>query len=166
MVVSALAWASSNSTRPSVCVRSSSSIRNKKEESPAAISSPCCSHCSSTPVPLTSVPLRLSRSRTRNLPSCALSTQCFRETEGSTTAIPFEASRPMVTSPSDRGMVESFNGPESTRSLARKLAYLEPLLITLRLQIHAQTKSVQISERIVGTIRTDSVWALKLQQRG
>jgi hypothetical protein len=68
------------------------------------------------------VPLRLSRSRTRNRPSWPVSRQCFRETEGSTIAIPFEASRPIVISPSDKGIVESFRGPESTRSLGRTLA--------------------------------------------
>src|SRR5258706_2170380 len=128
MVVSTVACLSSNSAPPAAGGGSSSSSRYRNEESPAAISSPCCSHCSSTPAPFTRVPLRLSRSRTRNFPSCPLSRQCFRETEGSTTAIPFDASRPMLISPSDRGIVASFKGPDSTRSLGRKRYYLAVFL--------------------------------------
>src|ERR1039458_10439276 len=128
MVVSAVNWVSSNSTRPAAGAISSSSSRNKNEESPVAIWSPCCSHCSSTPAPFTWVPLRLSRSRTRNLPSCQLTKQCFRETEGSVTAIPFDASRPMVIDREGRGIVESFKGPESTRSLGRNFLTSRPFL--------------------------------------
>src|SRR5580700_3880802 len=158
MVVSAANCASSNSTRPPGGARTSSSTRKRKDESPVTISSPCCSHCSPTPAPFTSVPLRLSRSRTRNLPSCQLTRQCFRETEGSTTAIPFDASRPIVTSPSDRGIVESFKGPESTRSLGRMLPSPRGLLITLRPQMHARIEVVPLSERIVIAIRSDNGW--------
>ncbi len=93
-----------------------------------AISSPCFSHCSCTIPPLTWVPLRLPKSRTWNFPSCPRTTQCLRETEGSVTATAFEASRPMVISPSDKGIVESFNGPESTTSLGRKASHPVPFL--------------------------------------
>ncbi|MFZ0950421.1 MAG: hypothetical protein WAN19_20000, partial [Candidatus Sulfotelmatobacter sp.] len=55
-------------------------------------------------------------------------TQCLRETEGSVTATAFEASRPMVISPSDKGIVESFNGPDSTTSLGRKASHPVPFL--------------------------------------
>ena len=106
------------------------------------------SHCSSTPAPFTRVPLRLSRSRTRNFPSRQLSKQCFRETEGSVIAIPFDASRPIVISSSDSGIVESFRGPESTSSLGRKLLHLAPLLITLPPQIPSPTQLVPLSEQI------------------
>jgi hypothetical protein len=41
-------------------------------------------------------------------------------------AIPFDGSLPIVTSPSDRGIVESFKGPESTTSLGRKLLTSRP----------------------------------------
>src|ERR1700689_1724621 len=132
IVVSDVDCASSNSTRLGAGATSSSSSRNRKEESPAEIWSSCSSHCSSTPEPFTWVPLRLSRSRTRNLPSCRLTKQCFRETEGSVTAIPFDASRPMVSSSSERGIVESFRGPESTRSLGRKLSHLQQFISHFR----------------------------------
>src|SRR6266404_34494 len=143
MVVSAVACASSISTLPAAGLSSSSASRNRKEESPTAISSPCCSPCSSTAAPFTRVPLRLSRSRTRNLPSCTLSRQCFRETDGSMIAIPFDASLPTVTSPSDRGIVESFKGPESTSSLGRKLFYPAPFLSHFRHKFMRELKLFQ-----------------------
>ena len=118
-MVSTVRWSSSNSTRPGAATSSSSS-RNRKLESPAAISSPCRNRCSFTTAPLTRVPLRLSRSRTWNSPFSPRNAQCFRETDGSMTATLFVASLPIVTSPSGRGIVESFKGPESTKSLGRK----------------------------------------------
>src|ERR1700678_232306 len=119
MVVSAVPWASSSSTHPG-CSRSCSSTRNRKEESPTAISSPCFNSWFCTASPLTRVPLRLPRSRTQNLPSCPRRIQCFRETEGSTTGMPLVDSRPRVTSPSPTAIIESFNGPESAKSLGCK----------------------------------------------
>ena len=114
-----------------------------------AISSPCCSHCSSTPVPFTRVPLRLSRSRTRNLPSCPLTRQCFRETEGSTIAIPFDASRPMVTSPSDRGIVESFKGPGKHQESGTQASLTScPSYHSFRPEINIRTQTVPLSEQI------------------
>src|ERR1700728_1686086 len=155
IVVSTVPRASSNSTRPSAGTIFFFLSRNKKEESPAEIASPCCSHCSSTPTPFTRVPLRLSRSRTWNLPPWPVIKQCLRETEGSETAIPFDASRPMVISASDRGIVESFKGPESTRSLGRT-RHLVPLLIIVWAQIHVRNETVPLFEQIEFAIRSDS----------
>ena len=70
-------------------------------------------------------------------------------------AIPLDASRPMVISASESGMVESFKGPESTRSLGRKLPTSPALHITVWTQIHSRFDLVPISEQIV-TIRSDS----------
>ena len=86
-------------------------------ESPIKIWSPCRICCCSTGTPLTSVPLRLFRSRMENCPlPSATSTQCRRDKAGSATQSWLDESRPIDTSPAGKGKAEPFNGPLMPRS--------------------------------------------------
>src|SRR4029077_12404227 len=90
---------------------------NRKTESPNVIWSPWLSQRSLTDSPLTCVPLRLSRSRTRNRPSWWLIKQCRLDTDGSLMGNPLAGSRPKLSSVMGRLNAESFRGPDTATSL-------------------------------------------------
>ena len=154
---------SSNSTRLAGRTRSSSSVRNTKRRVAGRDLDPhVAATASFTAIPLTRVPLRLSRSLIWNRPSSSRrSRQCFRETDGSTTATTLCGSRPSVASPSGNGMVASLEGPAITRSLGRnQVSQLRcRFLITARAQMHDPTHLISNIRTVSQPIRSDSFFA-------
>src|SRR5690349_16927489 len=102
-------------------------------------------------IPLTKVPLRLSRSRIEYRSPVRRMMQCRRDREGSLIDSRLAGSRPTGTSAFDRAKLESFNGPAIACNLGftyAPRAWSPHLFSTLRDSVHKICGHCPISEQI------------------